>query len=41
MATRLHFTREFKRQAMRLLDQFGKSSMEPAPQSGVRRNPLQ
>jgi transposase-like protein len=41
IATRPHFTKEFKRQAIPLLEQFGKAGTALAPQSGVRRNPLQ
>jgi transposase len=40
MATRKHFTKEFKLEAVRLLEHSGKSSTELARQLGVRRNQL-
>ena len=40
MATRKHFTKEFKIEAVRLLEQSGKSGTELARQIGVRRNQL-
>jgi hypothetical protein len=36
MATRKHFTRESRLEAVRLLDQFGKSGAELARQPGAR-----
>ena len=40
MATRKHFTKEFKLEAIRLLEHSGKSGTELARQLGVRRNQL-
>jgi transposase-like protein len=40
MATRKHFTKEFKLEAVRLLEHAGKSGTELARQLGVRRNQL-
>jgi transposase len=40
MATRRHFTKEFKLEAIRLLEHSGKSGTELARQLGVRRNQL-
>lgn len=40
MATRKHFTKEFKLKAIRLLEHSGKSGTELARQLGVRRNQL-
>jgi transposase len=40
MATRKHFTKEFKLEAVRLLEHSGKSGTELARQLGVRRNQL-
>ena len=40
MATRKHFTKEFKLEAVGLLEHSGKSSTELARQLGVRRNQL-
>ena len=40
MATRKHFTKEFKPEAIRLLEHSGKSGTELARQPGVRRNRL-
>lgn len=40
MATRKHFTKEFKLEAVRLLEHSGKSGTELARQIGVRRNQL-
>ena len=40
MATRKYFTKEFKIEAVRLLEQSGKSGTELARQLGVRRNQL-
>ena len=40
MATRKYFTKEFKLEAVRLLEHSGKSGTELARQIGVRRNQL-
>ena len=40
MATRKYFTKEFKLEAVRLLEHSGKSATELARQIGVRRNQL-
>jgi transposase len=40
MATRKHFTKEFKLEAVRLLEHSGKSGTELARHLGVRRNQL-
>jgi len=40
MATRKHFTKEFKLEAVRALEHSGKSGTELARQLGVRRNQL-
>jgi transposase len=40
MATRKYFTKEFKLEAVRLLEQSGKSGTELGRQLGVRRNQL-
>jgi transposase-like protein len=40
MATRKHFTKEFKLEAIRLVEHSGKSGTELARQLGVRRNQL-
>ena len=40
MATRKYFTRDFKLEAVRLLEHSGKSGTELARQIGVRRNQL-